>query len=163
MKHTRQRAAFSMITAIIVILLMGSVGAFVMSLSSKMVKGTTAQFQREQAMLLAKSYTEYAVMAVMANDTTTNCLQTIQGNNVIRDEDDGGFNVTVQIAYLGNDDVYGNGRINSCDGVRKLTNAITTEKSSLNIIVDVYVKYHDFDAAEGTPWITYHRRTLQKI
>jgi len=161
MKCNKQRKAFSMLTAIVVIVLMASVGAFVMNLSGKIVKTTTTQFQREQAMLLAKSYTEFAIMAVMSNDVTTNCLQTIQGNDVIRAENKGGFDVTVQIAYIGN----GNGRVTPCDGVRKLSDsaAIATE-SPLNILVDVYVKYQDIDGLiPNTSWITYHKRTLQKI
>jgi len=159
MQANKQRKAFSMLTAIVVIVLMASVGAFVLSLSGKMVKTTTTQFQREQAMLLAKSYTEYAIMAVMSNDAnTTNCLQTIQGNNVIRAEANGGFDVTVQIAYIGN----GNGRINSCDGIRIFSNAVVSLNSPLNIIIDVYVKYQDLDGG-NTNWITYHKRTLQKI
>ena len=48
------RKAFSLITAIFVIVLMATVAAFIMNLSGKMVKGTTVQFQREQAVLLAK-------------------------------------------------------------------------------------------------------------
>jgi len=160
MKCNKQRKAFSMLTAIVVIVLMASVGAFVMNLSGKMVKTTTTQFQREQAMLLAKSYTEFAIMSVMSNDVTTNCLQTIQSNNVIRAENQGGFDVTVQIAYIGN----GSGRITPCDGVRKLSDTIVTLRSPLNILVDVYVKYQDVDGlVPNTSWITYHKRTLQKI
>jgi type II secretory pathway pseudopilin PulG len=160
MKCNKQRKAFSMLTAIVVIVLMASVGAFVMNLSGKIVKTTTTQFQREQAMLLAKSYTEFAIMSVMSNDVTTNCLQTIQSNNVIRAENQGGFDVTVQIAYIGN----GNGRITPCDGVRQLSDAAITNESPLNVLVDVYVKYQDVDGLiPNTSWITYHKRTLQKI
>lgn len=162
MKHTKHRKAFSMLTAIFVILIMASIGVLVMSLSGKMVKETTTQFQREQAMLLAKSYTEYAVMAVMANDRkgTNSCLKTINSDNVIRSENDGGFEVRVQIAYISND----SGELNSC-GTHILSDVATTTESPLNIIIDVYVKYKDFDHHDpsNAPWITYHKRTLQKI
>ena len=166
MKHTKHRKAFSMLTAIFVILIMASVGTLVLSLSGKIVKETTTQFQREQAILLAKSYTEYAVMAVMANDRngTNSCLKTINSDNIIRSENDGGFEVRVQIAYISN----GSGELNSC-GTHVLSDAATTIESPLNIIVDVYVKYKDFDhhAYDGdfdaVPYITYHKRTLQKI
>ena len=74
------RKAFSMLTAIFIIVLMAIVAAFIMNLSGKMVKGTTSQFQREQSVLLAKSYTEYAIMAVMANDhNSSSCLNEITG------------------------------------------------------------------------------------
>ena len=169
MKFTKHRKAFSMLTAIFVIVIMATVGVMVMSLSGKMVKTTTAQFQREQAMLLAKSYTEYAIMAVMSNDRngTGKCLQTINSDDVIRAENNGGFEVRVQIHYLSNN----SGELASCPPARVLSDTVTTVESPLNIIVDVYVKYKDFDhhtitstgSMLSVPYITYHKRTLQKI
>ncbi len=161
MYFNKQRKAFSMITAIIVIVLMASVGAFVMSLSGKMVKETTTQFQREQAMLLAKSYTEYAIMAVMANNRVAGgCLKTINGDDIIRNEANGGFEVRVELNYISNN----TGMLTGCAAApdRVFSDAAVTPESALNIIVDVYVKYHDLDGA-GANWITYHKRTLQKI
>lgn len=152
------RKAFSMLTAIIVIVLMASVGAFILNLSGKMVQGTTAQFQREQSMLLAKSYTEYAIMAVTANEhNSSNCLNNITGNY----GDDGNGNplytVDVNISYIGDTDLDA-----SC---RTLSSGVITEKSPLNIIVDVFVRYKELDhpAGSSAPDITYHRRSLQKI
>ncbi len=143
------RKAFSMITAIFVILLMASVGTFILNLSGKMVKGTTTQFQREQAMLLAKSYTEYAIMAVTANDQNTTCLNTING-------DYGDYSIIVRISYIG--------RLNILNGGCTILNStdIVTPKSPLNIIVDVFVSYPDYDHLDDLN-MTYHRRSLQKI
>jgi len=146
------RKAFSMLTAIFIIILMASVAAFIMSLSGQMVKGTTSQFQREQSVLLAKSYTEYAIMAVMANDhNTSNCLNNITGTY----EDI--YNIDVNISYIGNTNLHDNCRI--------LSNSVDNPKSPLNIIVDVFVSYKEFDHPDGSsaPDITYHRRSLQKI
>ncbi len=166
MKLKNNRKAFSMLMAIFIIVIMASTGALVMNLSGKMIKETTTQFQREQAMLLAKSYTEYAIMAVMSNDrnSTNSCLQTINSDNVIRPENSGGFEVRVRIAYIGNA-----AQVNSCKSASDIkyvfSNTVTTVNSSLNIIIDVYVKYKDFDHHDpsNAPWITYHKRTLQKI
>ena len=151
------RKAFSMITAIFVIVLMATVAAFIMNLSGKMVKGTTVQFQREQSMLLAKSYTEFAIMAVTANEhNTTNCLNTITGGY----GDDGSgndiYSIKVDISYIGRD-------VNNC--ANNLSNTVVTPKSPLNIIVDVFVSYKELDHPLGAsaPDITYHRRSLQKI
>ena len=166
MQYTNSRKAFSMLTAIIVIVLMATVAVLVLSLSGKMIKETTAQFQREQAVLLAKSYTEYAVMAVSANDrNTANCLTQINGYNIIRSEAQGGFQARVRIAYIGNAEV------NSCGtvGTAILSNTVTTAATPLNVVIDVYVEYKALDhhAYDGNltdvPWITYHKRTLQKI
>ena len=159
MKLHTQRKAFSILTAIFIMMIMAAVGVIVMGLSGKVVKETTEQYQREQAMLLSKSYTEYAIMAVMANDrnSTGSCLQTINSDNVIVNEANGGYQVRVQIAYISN----GSGVISSCPTTTRLTDAVTTPESTLNIIIDAYVKYHDFDSP--SQWRTYHKRTLQKI
>ena len=164
MQFKNNRDAFSMITAIVVMVLMSTVAMTVMSLSGKMVKGTTAQFQREQAILLAKSYTEFAVMAIGANDrnaTGGNCLTDIDGNNVIRSESLGGYQVRVRIAYIGD------AKVDTCGtvGTRILSNTVTTLETPLSVIIDVYVEYKDFDHHDPAeaPWITYHKRTLQKI
>ncbi len=57
------RKAFSMITAIFIIVLMATVGAFILNISAKSVKSTVLQFKREQAILYARSYTGLAIMA----------------------------------------------------------------------------------------------------
>ena len=150
MKWQRQRKAFSMITAIFIIVLMATVAVFILSLSGKMVQETTAQFQREQSMLLAKSYTEYAIMAVTANEHNgAQCLRDINGSY----QD---YETTVNISYIGR------GLNSSCGSDRILANDVNTTKSPLNIIVDVFVRYPDYDHPDGLK-MTYHRRSLQKI
>ena len=152
------RKAFSMLTAIFIIVLMATVAAFIMNLSGKMVQETTTQFQREQSVLLAKSYTEYAILAVTANEhNTSNCLNNITGGY----GDDGSgnniYNIDVNISYIGYSNLH--------DNCRTLSNSVVTAKSPLNIIVDVFVSYKDLDHPDGAsaPDITYHRRSLQKI
>ena len=75
------RKAFSMITAIFVILLMATVAGLILNVSSKTVRTTTMQYKQEQAILYAKSYTELAIMYATANDPTSggNCAQNIIG------------------------------------------------------------------------------------
>ena len=149
------RKAFSMITAIIVIVLMATVGTFILNLSGKMVKGTTTQFQREQAMLLAKSYTEYAIMAVTANEhNNTQCLKTITGGYGNDGSGNDLYSIKVAISYIGNTDLHAN--------CIPLSTAVITKKSPLNIIVDVFVSYPDLDHPDDLK-MTYHRRSLQKI
>ena len=144
------KKAFSMVTAIFIIILMSTVAVFIMNLSGKMVKGTTVQFQKEQSMLLAKSYTEYAIMAVTANDHTgDNCLKKITGNY-------GGYTIDVSISYIGNN------LDTSCNPNKLNDTDIDTDKSPLNIIVDVFVSYPDLDHPDNLN-MTYHRRSLQKI
>lgn len=157
----RQRKAFSMITAIFVIVIMATVTALVMGTAGKIVQDTTSQYQKEQAILWAKSYTELAVMTVMSNDRngTGNCIHDIDAD--IDNPDDGeGYRVRTRISFIGNA-----GEVGSCAATRTFSNNVLTVESPLNIIVDVYVEYRDLSHpnVSSSPWITYHRRTLQKI
>lgn len=173
MMHT-QRKAFSMLTAIFVIVLMATVAMLVMNLSGKIVKETTAQYQKEQAALLAKSYTEYAIMAVMSNDrNATDCIEDIDGfigDTATTVNEGEGYSINTRIAYISDDNAANGSSVSTCDATRVLDNSgIVTPESALNIIVDIYVRYRDPDhpnistAPNTVPWVTYHRRTLQKI
>lgn len=75
------RKAFSMITAIFVILLMATVGAFILNISGKSVKSTVLQYKREQAVLYARSYTELAIMGATANAALTTITGNIDGSD----------------------------------------------------------------------------------
>ena len=158
----RQRKAFSLLTAIFLILLMGSVASFVMSISGKIVQETTSMYQKEQAVLLAKSYTELAIMTVMSNDrnSSSKCISDITGviGAAGSSTNGEGYNVETRIAFIGLTT-----DISSCAGVRQLGNPSVSD--DLNIIVDVYVRYKDINSPipASSPWVTYHRRTLQKI
>jgi len=185
------RKAFSLLTAIFIMLLMSTVSLLVFNVAGKITKTSTAQYQREQAALLARSYTELAIMAVINHDrsTTGNCIQDVDGvvNGLIQGSPAGGntnsgsgYDVQTRIYYLGN--------ALPCSGSRILnsTTSIVTDYNGTSpgpvdevaaVIIDVYVRYRDpsqvdaFLSNGGTaggisanvPWVTYHRRTLQKI
>jgi len=158
MKLQSYRKAFSLLVAIVIIVIMSSVAMLVTTLSGKMVRSTTSQYQKEQAALLAKSYTELAIMAVSANDRINHsCLTDIDANNVLGSSSNNGkgYRVRTRISYIGNN-------LGNCTGVRVFSNSVATEASQLHIIVDVYVEYKEPDNPNAQ-WITYHRRTLQKI
>ncbi len=159
------RKAFSMMTAIFVILLMATLAGFIVNISSKAVSTTVFQYKKEQAVLYAKSYTELAILAATANDSNvTNCAEDINayvGGTQTEVRDGKGYEVQTRISYIGNG--------LACSDTRILTpgNTITTE-DALHIIVDVYVRYRDpsvvaAGTATGSPWVTFHRRTLQKL
>jgi len=153
MYYTSMRKAFSMITAIFVILMMSTVSMLVMSTSGKIVKTTTAQYQHAQASLYAKSYTEYAVMAVTAHDRTPNCLEDITGtigNPAIGN----GYQVNTHIQYIASGVTAG-----TCPVLNAaIINTVTTP---LTLIIDAYVRYKDPD--NNAQWLSVHRRTVQKI
>jgi len=159
MNWHNKRKAFSILTAIVVIILMSTVAILVTSMSGKLVKETTAQYQREQAVLLANSYTEYAVLAVTANNRDVDCLETIKGTvgDATATNPNNGYRIRTHIAYIGMPAAIG-----SCSGTRKLSDSVTTDSTPLTIIVDAYVDYKDLDNLSGQN-IVYHKRTIQKI
>ncbi|WP_294955524.1 type II secretion system protein [Sulfurovum sp.] len=191
------RKAFSMITAIFVIVMMASVAMLVFNMSGKVTKSTSFQYREEQAALLAKSYTELAVLAVINHDrnSTGVCIQNINGvvkgitpgggiPSGISSTNGGGYLVQTRIYYIGND-LNKTTNIGSSYWLNKTmplkTNYNTTtpplDDAVAAIIVDVSVRYKDPDVVEAytlshggsapssrqIPWVTYHRRTLQKI
>ncbi len=176
------RKAFSMITAIFVIIIMATIAAFVLNTSGKITQETTIQYRQEQAALLARSYTELAVLAVInhnRNQTTPSCIEDIDGsvNGLIpggavsgnSGGSNGGYSVKTRIYYIGDG--------LPCSETRKLNDSTSTINSSTTlvtdynntaasdaiaaILVDVFVSYKNPDAANHD--ITFHRRTLQKI
>ncbi|WP_456430510.1 type II secretion system protein [Nitratifractor sp.] len=157
MKLLKKRRGFSMITAIVVIVLMATVAVFVLSLSGKVVKSSTAQYQHEQAVLYAKSYTEYAILAVTGNNRADKCLQTIKGSIGSSPINGKGYEIRTEISYIGPASVVGN-----CASKRILSTNVNTTQTPLTIIIDAYVNYKDPDNPSG-PWFTVHRRTIQKI
>ena len=154
------RKAFSMITAIFIILLMATVSALIVNISAKTVKTTTMQYRHEQAILYAKSYTELAIMFATANDARTgaNCAENINGT-IGSPAIGNGYNIQTTIAYISSTPLV-------CTPGNILDDTTVTRPNELQIIVDVYVRYLDPEVlaiAGSAPWITYHKRTLQKL
>ena len=166
----KTKKAFSMITAIFVIVIMATVTALIMNVTGKTIKATTQQYQKEQAALLARSYTELAILYAIHYDRTAgNCLQSITdhfgeaGNN--------GYDIRININYLGNDTLLANCRNNiEANGAVDLTNNNATWVNNLpagidrtiSLVVDTYITYKDFDDPQNRD-ISFHRRTLQKL
>ncbi len=158
--HT-MRPAFSMITAIFVIMIMASVGAFVMNLSGKMVQETTTQYRREQAILYAKSYTEYAILAATARNCIRNIKGVVGGNNAQARQGQG-YYIVLRVRYLG-----GN---STCSATNRIGTTPLTDPDTV-ILVDTYVHYRDPEspaAVAGAAWsadpgFVFHRRTIQRL
>jgi len=164
MIHTHMRNAFSMITAIFVIVLMATVAVFVLNLAGKAVQETTTQYRKEQAILYAKSYTEFAVMAATSQNCITSISADLNGNGTATANDaltGKAYHVDVTIHYIGNDACP-----NSFGG-----NIQTANSKAGSIIIDTYVRYRDPDHPNSlagvfwanNPGFTYHRRTLQRL
>lgn len=151
------RKGFSMLTAIIFLVLVATISALSIALSSQATKQTSDIFLRSQAELLAKSATEFTLLAISGHElnTTSGCLNTINsqypeaGANAI-------FDINVTIFYLGNGLVAASG--NNCN---ILSDTIMTADSNRTVIIDTIVETTSSNSVSTEP-IRIHRRTIQK-
>jgi len=148
------RKGFSLITAIVFMILVATLGALALSLSNLSTKQTSDLYLREQAELLAQSATEYALLAISGHDFSANCLNTINSSYT-----DGGstlFDINVTLYYLGN------GLPANCmkpsGSINAISSNIDTNDSNRTVIIDTFVT----DRNLSTEPIRIHRRTIQK-
>ncbi len=179
------RKAFSLITAIFVIVLMSTVAALVFNLSGKTIKETSTQYRKEQTALLAKSYTEYAILAIQGYDMPTNgCLKTISAKVNYTDIDGAvatgsggadagaGYYITIRMRYTGLPAGIACPYSSSYSPLleRQPANQDTTIDIP-SVLIDVNVRYRNPDdprsystaTRDQVPWINYNRRTLQRL
>lgn len=139
------KKGFSLLTAIMFIVLIATICALALSFSTQTSKQTSDVYLRAQAELLAKSATEYALLALSAHDHNINCLDTIQATH------NGIFTINMRLFYIGVPPGL------PCTNV--LARNIATAGSMFTVIIDTHVTYTDALTAEQ---VRIHRRTLQK-
>jgi type II secretory pathway pseudopilin PulG len=146
------RRGFSLITALVFMILVATLGALALSLSTSSVKQTSDLYLKEQAELLALSATEYALLAISAHNFNANCLNTIN-STYTQDGATTLFDINITLYYLGN------GLPANCNTLTNNLNNIDTNDSNRTVIIDTIVS-----SATGisTEPIRYHRRTIQK-
>lgn len=143
------RRGFSLIIAIIFLVLVATIGMFSLNTSAVTAKQTTDIFLREQAELLAQSATEVAILNLLQRNFSTDCPITA-GNEIIvnqpfPDAANTLFRVTVRVDRLF-------GTIGTCVG-----DAISTPGSVGTVILDTVVR-----STTEIP-VRVHRRTIQKL
>ena len=151
------RRGFSMLTALIFMVLVATLGALALSLSTATVKQTSDLYLREQAELLVQSATEYALLAISGHaiNTTNGCLNTINATYPT-DGTDKLFDINISLYYLGV------GLPNGCrtfDGTIGTPANIDTNDSNVTVMIDTIVSSADGVSTEP---IRLHRRTIQK-
>ena len=165
------RKGFSMLMALAVIVVVAVISALVFSLSGKMATGTEAKFRQEQAALLARSYAELAVLSVIDQNISANCITDINStvDNIVPNGAAGAagsganYKVKIHISYLGNN-------LTTCPSADILngSNPIATDYNTSSpqglaaILIDVFVTYKDTGITPNSD-ITYHLRKLSKI
>ncbi len=149
------RRGIAMIMAIAAIVVLGTLMAMMLSMSADTDKRTLDNYLHEQAMLLTRSATEYALLEIsgsnLCNPTSTpvtalNAVYPATGATKM-------FDISITIRYIGLNCI-GNGIANA-DYIAN----INTPPSTGAVLMDVIVT----DANLTSEPIRYHRRTLQKL
>lgn len=150
------KKGFSLLTAILFIVVVSVLGALALSFSTQTNKQTTDTYLQSQAEILLRSATEFGVLAMSAHqiNAANGCLNTININY----NTPGGintFDINISIRY------FGNALPATCDTVNG-GNAINTPDARNIALMDVFVQTND-GANLTTEPIRLHRRTLQKL
>ena len=151
------RKGFSLVTAILFVVLIATLSMFSLNISATTARQTTHIFLREQAELLAQGATEIAVFNLLNTDFTqvANCAF-LNANNPTP---------ILQTSFPTNNvatSLFAVGTIGACDGTAGRGTAvipISTAASAGTVILDVVVR----SANANVPPIRIHRRTIQKL
>ena len=150
MKKIQNKRAFSLLTAIIFLVLVSTISILSLTLSSQSAKQTSDSFLYLQGEVLAKSSTEYALLAISGHDFNSSCLEQI---NIKYPSNDSNYTheINISISYIGNS--------LPCNSSHILDNNISTDESNRTVIIDTLVKSNPALSSEP---IRIHRRTIQK-
>jgi len=145
------RRGFTLITAILFMVLVATIAALALTFSSFSTKQTTDLYLREQAELLLQSGTEFALLAISGHDinATGTCVNTINTQYIPKTGANPLFNIDITINYMGR------GLPGGCN---ILSNAVDTNDSNITVIIDTIVEDNNI----STEPIRLHRRTIQK-
>lgn len=153
----KMRSGFSLVMAIIFMVLVATIATFALSISATTAKHTTDIFLREQAELLAQSATEIAVQNLLGMTfSAATCPDTDGRRQVVNRNFPNNaaaiFTVTVDVVEM-----FGN--INGCGTAITATPAGVISPSAGTVILDVTVTSNpDINIP-----IRFHRRTIQKL
>lgn len=146
------RKGFSLITAIVFMVLIASIAALSLSFSTFSTKQTTDLFLREQAELLVQSGTEFALLAISGHNIAVNgCLNAIN-SQYPQTNAAAIFDINITINYMGN---------GLPVGCNILSNTVDTNDSNVTVIIDTIVETTPDNNISTEP-IRLHRRTIQK-
>ncbi len=144
------RRGFGLITAIVIMITVATLMTLMIGLSSTSVKVTMDIYLKEQAELLSRSATEYALLAISGHENNVSCIRNI---NIGYPESNPTHEANVTIWYIGN------GIVNCPNHI--LANDINTTDSNLTVIIDTVVSVNLANTGITEP-IRVHRRTIQK-
>ncbi len=133
------KKSFAMILTIIFIVVLGTVGMFMMYFSAASVKKTSNEYLAVQAQMKAKDATAYAIMALEARDFAKyGCINKMDINSTL-------YDVNMTFYYF----------LKQCPSDCNCS-TITTQDSNGTVIINTYV------TSKFDPNIRFFRQTIQK-
>ena len=151
------RSGFSLLMALLFLVLIATISALSLSLSTQSVKQTSDIHFKNQAELLLRSGTEFALLAMSGHDYANDgCISNINimypNNNPATHTHD----ININIMYIGN-----SFRGPTCI---QLGRNIDTNESNRTVIIDTFVSTNPLLTTNGviSEQIRMHRRSIQK-
>lgn len=157
-----KRSGFAMIMAIFLMVLIGGMMAASISMASVSTNRTQDDYLHEQAQLLARSATEYAILAISGHEvnTTNGCINTI--NMVYPNAVNPMFDIRINMQYIIFYDVGGvSTAYANCTAITGTGGIAQTPESNGTVLMDVNVTSNP--GLNLNEPIRYFRRTLQKL
>ncbi len=158
--YKKTRSAIAMLIAIAFLLVTAVLMAIMVNMTAQTTKQTGDIYFQEQAHLLAKSATEFTLLAISGHDRAGgNCLTNINiqypgaGANSI-------YDINTSIRYIGLEGEGGTCRTASAIDPTSVVGTIVTPESNGTIIIDTYVTTSA--NVNLTEPVRFHRRTMQK-
>ena len=151
------RNAMAMIMAIAVIVIIATIMALSLTMTAQTTKRTNDLYLYEQAILMSKSATEYALLQIADNQP---CSQT-----TINFTQDTIYNVSIDIQYIYYDNpatVTNEAKIPCTANGGTLYTTVNTPQQDGSVMLDITVTVPDNINVTSEP-IRYFRRTLQKL
>ena len=142
-KKSLHRSGFAMMMAIIVIVIISTIMALSLALTTQTAKRTTDIYLYEQAVLYSKSAAELALLRIAQNGSCT----TIPSYTL-----DGIYDVNVSVRY-----VY---KGLACGGTNDYFTTLQTDEQNGTVLMDITITTKDEIATEP---IRYFRRSIQKL
>jgi len=145
------KSGMAMIMAIAVIVIISTIMALSIALSSQTTKRTTDVYIYEQAVLYAKSAAEYALLRIsLDNNETDPCV--VKKLDFKQDYYD--INISVRYSYTSYPDT------TKCPLTSRFA-PVTTDEQNGSVLLDIAVSVNDTNIT--TEPIKYFRRTIQKL
>lgn len=144
-KHTKRssRSGIAMIMAIAVIVILATIMALSLALTSQTTKRSTDLYLYEQAVLLSKSATEYALLQI---SQTSGCLASIPSFT-----QDDIYDINISIYYIGT----------AASGCTDYIDNLYTPEQNGSVLMDVTVSVNDPTIASEP--IRFFKRTIEKL